>query len=170
MPDPAASMIPALGDLLRYGLSGLALAVLLVCALSLQGFQRRAIEGRVPAERIRPFVHLQYAQMAVAIVVFVVCVIAPHFETPVNNAHRVAFTLSPASMREDVAPRLVVAGGSRIRFQDGTGHDEFAGDRTYQFDISRLAQQSERMQQFILQRHLAASFNAEGRDDDGNTR
>lgn len=165
MPSDAASpAVSALGDLLKYGVPGLALAIMIVCFYSLHMLQKQALAGQLDPGRIEPFVRLQRLYLFASVLVFCVSVVAPHyFKEPVNMAHRIAFSMSPASFEKDeLMPRLVVAGGMPVPIKEGTGQDTFAGERAYLFDVDKLAREREFYKRYVEQSQLQSSVNREG--------
>ncbi|HEY1089568.1 MAG TPA: hypothetical protein VGE47_00610 [Burkholderiaceae bacterium] len=177
MPGDAASaaaslasdggLIAPLGELLRYGIPGLALAVLILAYFSLRGLQKDALGGRAEPAQIKPFVHLQYAYLAVIVLLVMVTLVGPKFVgAPVNSTHRIAFSVSPTSFeRTDLTPRLIVAGGTRIDFRDGTSQDSVTGDRAYTFDVGPLVREGDFLRAYIREQDLrrAAAGGQDGR-------
>jgi hypothetical protein len=160
--DNTVSLVAALGNLLKYGVPGLALAIIIICFVSLHFLQKQSLMGKVPPETLAPFERLQKLYLFASVGVFCISTIAPrvldyYFEkAPVNSVHRLAFNLSPTSFeREDLAPRLVVAGqGLRIAFQNGTGQDKVDGDKTYQLDVDQLVKEISTARYLALQQQL----------------
>ena len=138
VPPGGASIASGYADLLKYGVSGLTVVILLISFGSLRTFQRTAVQKDVTRDYLTRFFWLQCIYVVAAIVMFAITVFAP--KDPTNMAHRIAFSLSPSLFeKDDLIPRLVVAGGSPVAFHDGTGQDTFAGERAYQFSVDGLA-------------------------------
>ena len=162
MADSSASMISALGALLKYGAPGLALAIMIVCFFSLHSLQKHALQGKVSAERVAPFERLQKLYLMASVLVFCISTIAPKMldyfldKPVVNGTHRLAFNISPTSFeREDLAPKVVVAGiGQRITFLNGTAQDTISGDKTYQLDVDKLVREIDAARFLALQTQL----------------
>ena len=149
-----------LGDWLKYGPSGLALAVLAVVFYSLRSLQHDALNKDVPEDRVKSIVSLHVVYLFAAVGMFCFAVVGQrYFVAPVNNTHRIAFMLSPTRYDStDLAPRLTVAGGSPISFQDGMGKDDFAGERAYQIDVGELVNQNRSLATFYQQWQLHAQM------------
>jgi hypothetical protein len=159
-----ASLVSGYGDLLKYGVSGLVVVILLISFGSLRTFQRTAAEKDVTKDYITRFFWLQCIYVAAAIIMFVIAVFAPR--EPVNVAHRIAFSLSPSLFEKDeLVPRLVVAGGAPVAFHDGTGQDTFTGERAYQFSVDALARDRDYYKNLFVLSQTHASVDQGGGHD-----
>lgn len=157
-----------LGQILQYGAAGLAVIILGFCFQSLRSLQKAALEGgKVTTDQIKPFVLLQCVYVGAAVLVFVIAVLAQ--KAPVNNTHKVAFSMSPAHYdQEDLRPRLVVSGGGeRIEFREGTGQDNFSGERSYQLNVEALARSRDYFKSVyeLSQVHAAANGGHDAKDN-----
>jgi hypothetical protein len=147
IPDPG--LISGLGDLLKWGVPGLALAVMLVCYISVHRLQSQALQGNVTAAVVAPFERLQRLFLFLSFAVFCVSLIVPSVvdwmfpNRKVKDTHTISFSISPTSFeRDDLEPKFVVAGEGRpLILKLGTGRDTIAGDKTYTFVVERLVKE-----------------------------
>jgi hypothetical protein len=165
----ANQFIGSLGDLLKWGLPGLALAIIIVSFVSLHFLQKAALAGTVPPERIAPFERLQksylFGSLAIFCVSAIVSPVIEHFFQPQATEHTIAFSLAPMTFdREDLAPRLVIAGpGKLISFNNGTGEDRVSATKSYLFNVDKLVKEINDLRAISTQFHAAA-----GGHDDSN--
>ena len=166
----ANQFIGSVGDLLKWGLPGLALAIIIVSFVSLHFLQKAALAGTTPPEQIAPFERLQklylFGSLAMFGVSAIVSPVIEHFFQPQVTEHKIAFSLAPMSFdREDLAPRLVIAGpGELIRFKNGTGEDRVSATKSYLFNVDKLVKEISDLRVISGQLHVAAG----GRDAHDN--
>lgn len=167
----ADKVIPQLGDLLKYGSIGLALAVVLVLFGSLLVLQRQANVAGRPEDAMAPMERLMKRGMGVIILLFLTSVIgAPmvdRFVTSPASKYLVSFSVDPSEIDgDDLLPRLVVSGsGSAIQLKDGTGQDTVDGMRSYSFKVGRLVKEVQRLNRLLMSQQLEFSKEAKNEHD-----
>jgi hypothetical protein len=158
----AEAYINALGNLLKYGVPGLALAIIIVCFVSLHSLQKQSLGGTVPIERIAPFERLQKLYLFVSFAVFCISIIAPPVidrafpqQAPQRKV-QLSFALSPTLFDPaDLAPTVVdIGGGNDVEFKRGAAHAVIEGDKTYGVNVEKLVKTIDNARFLALQAQL----------------
>ncbi len=169
----STAAIEALGNLLKYGVPGLALAIMIVCFVSLHSLQKQALAGTVAAASVAPFERLQKLYLLATVGVFCISTVAPpvlehYFAKPtvIHTEHKLAFSVSPTHFDpSELEPRLVVAGGGqRIKFENGTAQDLIGGHKTYLLDVDHLVREIDAARFLALQQQLRQAQSKGGHD------
>ena len=145
----AAALVGPLEGLLKFGVPGLALAIMIVCYVSLQFLQREALAKEIPRSRIEPFERLQKLFLWLSFAIFCVSLVVPpmighFFPSRLQSAtHKVSFSISPTTFeRDELAPLLVITGvGQSVPLRLGTGQDTVQADKGYTVVVERLVKE-----------------------------
>lgn len=150
----------SLRNFLEYGISGLALAILLVSYFSIYMFQHRALSPHVDKEKIDSFVGLQNRLLTITLIIFLSSLIVPRvFETirPEPGKTHLSFSISPAEFNnEKLMPKLSIASeGKKLSFASGTLTDTAVNEKSYTLIVDALTQEIARLQLIAVRKDAA---------------